>query len=101
VSFKKHELIALHGRLGSPPVFGGIRVANFFLIFCSFCFSSSYVCEPNVAIFFSGLLILDRPNDEHNMYNKVMTVKQLLIGRSAVFPLKQLLIGRSAVFPLK
>jgi hypothetical protein len=76
VSFKKHELIALHGRLGSPPVFGGIRVANFFYsFFVLFVFLRPMFVNPMLLICFSGLLILDRPNDEQNMYNKVMTVK--------------------------
>ena len=37
VSYKRQELLALRGRLDSPPVFVGVRVAyRFSFLWCSF-----------------------------------------------------------------
>jgi len=47
VSYKKRELIILHERLSSPPVFGGVRVAHLFSccpIVCLYIVSSMLWC---------------------------------------------------------
>ena len=54
VSYKKQELIAFRGRLGSTSVFDGIRVAHLFSfmysVFCFVCFRS-VSCVPGLASF--------------------------------------------------
>jgi len=63
VSYKRQELLALRGRLGSSPVFGGVRVAHHFsFLCCVFCFVClrPVSCVPYI-VSFSGLSILDYP----------------------------------------
>ena len=59
--YKKQELFALRGRLGSSRIFDRVTVAHRFRFLCAvFCFvcPRSVSCVPNVASF-SGLSILD------------------------------------------
>ena len=58
VSYKKQELITLRGHMGSPPVFGGVRVAHLFLVFC---LVPCVVCPIYNAANVSGLFIVDCP----------------------------------------
>ena len=63
VSYKRSELIALREHMGSPLVFGGVRVARCFSFLCYvLCFVClrPVSCLPNVANF-SRLSILDYP----------------------------------------
>jgi hypothetical protein len=55
VSYKRQELLALRGHLGSPPVFGGIRVAHLFSFLCYI-----FACRRPVYCV-SGLSILGCP----------------------------------------
>jgi hypothetical protein len=64
VSYKTQKLLDLHGRLGSPRGFGGVRVPYLFIFF--FCIVFFFVCLrpvsciPN-AVSFAGISILDCP----------------------------------------
>ena len=61
MSYKSQELLALRGRLGSPPVICEVRVAHLFsflcYVFCFVCLRPVF-CVPNVASV-SGLSFLD------------------------------------------
>ena len=65
MSYKRQELIAFRGRLGSSLVFSGVYVAHwfsflgFFCVFCLVCLCLMS-CVPNVSSF-SGLSILNFP----------------------------------------
>jgi hypothetical protein len=71
VSYKTQKLLDLHGRLGSPRGFGGVRVPYLFIIF--FCIVFFFVCLrpvsciPN-AVSFAGMSILDCPFGFFNFY---------------------------------
>jgi hypothetical protein len=57
MSYKKKELFTLHEHMGSPPVFGGVRVAHYFSFLCCVCLRH-VSCVSNVANV-SWLSILD------------------------------------------
>jgi hypothetical protein len=63
VSYKKQELVALRGRLGSPSGFGSVSVAHLFIFLCCVFY---LVCLRPVALAphvgsFAGFYILDCP----------------------------------------
>ena len=91
IKIKTHRLIYQNTILGSPPVFGGVRVARVFSSFCvvfvvlivfilclvypmlSVCLDCLHPvsCLPSV-VSVSGLSILDAPSVCSNVYNGVI-----------------------------
>jgi hypothetical protein len=66
VFYKRYELIALRGGLGSPPVFSDVRLAHLFtFLCCCFCFVClrPVSCLSNVASF-SGLSTTQWPKEK-------------------------------------
>ena len=86
---KRQELFTCHEHLGSPPVFGGVRVAHLFSFLCCvvlFCFVCLRLesCVNGVASV-SGLSILDCPIGFLYHLFQMMTSALLSLNSKQVF----------------